>query len=145
VVRVISRRIVAQPSGFTLIELLIVIVIVSVIAAIAYPSYTSHMKRSYRADARAELLRMQLAVEKQRLTTLGAQPALPPGWVTAPPVAKRYQLSLQPGPSQNYVLTARALAGDGQAEDRQGDISCAALTLRVQGLDTSYEPAACWQ
>lgn len=69
--RVGSRSQVARASGFTLIELLIVMVVVSVLAAIAYPSYSSHMKRSYRADARAELLRMQLAIEKQRLTTLG--------------------------------------------------------------------------
>ena len=143
--RVRSRSQVARASGFTLIELLIVMVVVSVLAAIAYPSYSSHMKRSYRADARAELLRMQLAIEKQRLTTLGAQPSLPSGWVTAPPVAKHYQLSLQPGISQEYVLTARALAGDGQIDDRQGDVSCAVLTLRTQGLDTRYEPAACWQ
>lgn len=130
--------------GFTLIELLVVIVIVAVLAGVAYPAYTNHLKRSHRADVRAELLRMQLAVEKQRLTTLGAKPALPTGWVTAPSIAKHYQLSLQPA-AQDYVLEARALAGDGQNDDRQGDTTCAVLTLRVQGLDTRYEPAACWQ
>ena len=132
-------------GGFTLIELLVVIVIVAILVTIAYPAYTNHMKRTHRADARAELLRMQMAVEKQRLSTLGAKAALPSGWVTAPPVAKHYQLSLQPTSSQDYVLEARALAGDGQNEDRQSDTSCALLILRVQGLDSRYEPAACWQ
>lgn len=130
--------------GFTLIELLVVMVIVAVLAGIAYPAYTSHLKRSHRADARAELLRMQLAVEKQRLTTLGAKPTLPAGWVTAPAVAKHYQLSLQPA-GQDYALEARALASDGQNDDRQGEIACAVLTLRVQGLESRYEPVACWQ
>lgn len=139
--RVYSRH----ARGFTLIELLVVMVIVAILVAIAYPAYTNHIKRTHRADARAELLRMQMAVEKQRLTTLGAKAALPSSWVTAPPVAKHYQLSLQPTSSQDYILEARALAGDGQNEDRQSDTSCALLTLRVQGLDSRYEPAVCWQ
>lgn len=46
-----------QP-GFTLIELLIVLVVVGLLAGVAYPSYSNYLKRSARADARAELLRM---------------------------------------------------------------------------------------
>lgn len=63
-----------RQTGFTLIELLIVLVIVAVLAAIAYPSYTAYTKRSVRADAKAELLRMQLVVEKQRLLKIGSPP-----------------------------------------------------------------------
>jgi type IV pilus assembly protein PilE len=139
-----SRRDVNTAQGFTLIELLVVMVIVAVLAGIAYPAYTSHIKRSQRADARAELLRLQMTIEKQRLTTLGAPPTLPARWITAPVVGKHYQLTLQPM-GQNYTLEARALPGDGQADDRQGDSSCAVLSLHVQGLESRYEPAACWQ
>ena len=134
-----------REAGFTLIELLVVMVIVAVLAGVAYPIYTAHLKRSHRADARAELLRMQLAVEKQRLSSLGAAPTLPGSWVTAPAVAKHYQLGLQPGANQDYTLSARALPGDGQNDDQQGDTSCAVLTVRVQGLESQHEPAACWQ
>lgn len=134
-----------REAGFTLIELLVVMVIVAVLAAVAYPAYTGHMARSHRADARAELLRMQMAVEKQRLATLGAKPALPSNWVTAPTVATYYQLSLQPGADQNYTLMAQALPGNGQNDDKQGDTSCAVLSVRVQGLEAQHEPAACWQ
>ena len=74
-------------TGFTLIELLIVLVVVAVLAGIAYPSYNGYLKRSARADAKAELLRMQLAVEKQRLVRIGAMPVLPSTWTTAAPVA----------------------------------------------------------
>ena len=134
-----------REAGFTLIELLVVMVIVAILAGVAYPIYTAHLKRSHRADARAELLRMQLAVEKQRLSSLGAAPTLPGSWVTAPAVAKHYQLGLQPGANQDYTLSARALPGDGQNDDQQGDTSCAVLTVRVQGLESQHEPAACWQ
>jgi type IV pilus assembly protein PilE len=131
-------------GGFSLIELLVVMVIVAVLAGLAYPAYTSHLKRSHRAEARAELLRMQMVIEKQRLTTLGAQPSLPASWVTTTTVAKHYQLRSQPM-GQNYVLEARALPGDGQSDDQQGGVSCAVMILRVQGPDTRHEPAVCWQ
>lgn len=134
-----------REAGFTLIELLIVMVIVAVLVAVAYPAYTAHIKRSHRADARAELLRMQMAVEKQRLATLGAKPALPASWVSASAVGKYYQFSLQPGADQSYTLVARALPDGGQGDDRQGDTACAVLSVRVQGLESQHEPAACWQ
>ena len=134
-----------REAGFTLIELLVVMVIVAVLAGVAYPTYTAHLKRSHRADARSELLRMQMTAEKQRLSTLGAAPTLPANWVTAPAVAKHYQLALQPAANQDYTLSARALPGDGQNDDTQGDTSCAVLTIRVQGLESQHEPAACWQ
>jgi len=133
-----------QP-GFTLIELLIVLVIVGVLAGLAYPAYNSYLKRSVRADARAELLRMQLAVEKQRVTKIGAVPTVPATWATTAAVAKHYQLSLQSAGGQDYQLIAQSLAGDMQASDEQAGVSCSRLMLIVKGLDTRYEPAACWQ
>lgn len=133
------------PTGFTLIELLVVLVIVGLLVGIAYPGYSGYMKRSARADARAELLRMQMVVEKQRLTRIGAAPAVPAHWSIAPSVAKHYQLSLQPNGGQDYTLTAKAMAGDAQNTDEQSGISCSTLLLQVKGLETRYEPAVCWQ
>ena len=134
-----------RQTGFTLIELLIVLVIVAVLAAIAYPSYTAYTKRSARADAKAELLRMQLVVEKQRLLKIGSPPGLPNNWLAAPAVAKNYQLAFQATGAQDYTLTARALPGSAQATDEQNGTACSTLTLISQGRDTRYEPAVCWQ
>lgn len=132
-------------TGFSLIELLIVLVIVGVLAGIAYPSYSGYLKRSARADAKAELLRLQLVVEKQRLTRMGAAAAMPVTWTTSVAVAKNYQLSLQPQGTQNYTLAARAVPGSEQLKDDQVGTSCSVLTLAVNGLETNYEPAVCWQ
>ena len=132
-------------KGFTLIELLIVLVVVAVLAGIAYPSYSAYLKRSARADAKAELLHMQLAVEKQRLVRIGAMPALPSTWTTSSTVAKYYQLSFQATGVQDYTLNAKALPGSNQISDEQSGTSCSTLTLVVHGLGTRYEPASCWQ
>lgn len=45
-----------RPGGFTLIEVMIVVAIVAILAAIAYPSYVESVRKSKRAEARAQLM-----------------------------------------------------------------------------------------
>lgn len=53
-----------QLRGFTLIELMIVVAVVAVLAAIAIPSYQEYIRRSQRAEARAEVLRAEGWLER---------------------------------------------------------------------------------
>lgn len=58
-----ARRTVA---GFTLIELMIVVAVVAVLAAIAYPAYTDSVRKSRRAQAKADLVEYAAMAERFR-------------------------------------------------------------------------------
>lgn len=54
----------SRQAGFTLIELMIVVAVVAILAAVALPSYQEYIKRSNRAEARAEVLRAEGWLER---------------------------------------------------------------------------------
>lgn len=54
-------------KGFTLIEVMIAVAIVGILAAFAYPSYMDSVRKSNRAEAKAEL--MELSQRLQRCYT----------------------------------------------------------------------------
>ncbi|HTN32848.1 MAG TPA: type IV pilin protein [Marinobacter sp.] len=70
-------------NGFTLIELMIVVAIIGIISAIAYPSYQSHVEKTRRSLASADLLELAQWMERRYATnfdyraTGGGAPTLP--------------------------------------------------------------------
>ncbi len=56
--------------GFTLIELLIVLAIAAILAAIAYPAYTDFVRKGWRSEGRAALMR-QMQEQERHFTQAG--------------------------------------------------------------------------
>jgi type IV pilus assembly protein PilE len=46
----------SRQGGFTLIELMVACAVVAILAAVAYPSYLSHVRKSARAAAKAQMM-----------------------------------------------------------------------------------------
>lgn len=137
--------------GFTLIELMIVVAVVAILAAIAYPSYEQHVRKTYRADAKADLMELASFMERyytENSTYVGAdittvftstpQPAQTPHSGTA-----RYLHTFSVGPTATtFKLTATAQSLGGQDQD-----PCRDMTIDQTGAKTpttGTDGRNCW-
>ncbi len=117
--------------GFTLIELMIVVAVVGILAAIAVPSYNDSVRKSRRAQAKADLVEYaQMAERSFTVNNSYAEFALP-----------RNQSPREPGADARYTLamvndattfTITATPQGGQAQDR-----CGTLSINQAGAKTS--------
>ena len=127
--------------GFSLIELMIVVAVVAILAAIAVPSYQEQVRKSRRAQAKADLVEYAQAAERfftVNNTYVGFNlPATKsPREANAPTY---YTLGIQSTP-RTFTITATAQGA--QASDR-----CGNLSINQAGVKTSSGPAPladCW-
>lgn len=52
-------------SGLTLVELMVTLAVLAIIAAIGYPMYTAQVQKARRADARAGVMELAMAEERE--------------------------------------------------------------------------------
>lgn len=130
-------------KGFTLIELMIAVVILGVLAAYAFQSYQSSVRKSNRAEGKAQI--MDVAQRLQRcFTTYGrydhddcavaAQLSAEDGKITSEGHGF-YDVTGVLG-TTTYALTATAVR-----MPQTADTGCVALTLDNLG---ARGPAGCW-
>ncbi len=109
-----------RKAGFTLIELMIVVAVVAILAAIALPAYSQYIKRSNRAQARAEVLKGEGWLERYftennrySSTTGGTSNTVFDGMFGAVPTSGPvlYNIKLDYADAVRYTMTATPAGG----------------------------------
>lgn len=118
--------------GFTLIELMITVAVVAILAAIAYPSYQEQIRKSRRAQAKADLVEYaQMAERWHTVNNSYATFALPVD-----------QSPREPGATAHYALAitaqdATTFSIQATPQGRQEVDRCGTLTLNQAGVKGS--------
>ena len=129
-------------GGFTLIELMIVVAVVAILASIAVPSYQEQIRKSRRAQAKADLVEYAQLAERYFTVnntyvgfTLPTSQSPREAGATA-----RYNLPAPTTTATTFTLTANATGA--QASDRCGDLSITNTGQKGETGSASLEE--CW-
>lgn len=135
--------------GFTLIELMIVVAIVAALMAIVVPSYLGNAKKARRAEAKAALTGLTIAMERYYMeqspsaytgATLGDDPNdIFPNQIPLDAANKTYSLTIDPLTATGYTVKATPI--NSQVGDDCGVLSI--TNLGVKGVSASTV-AKCW-
>lgn len=142
-------------GGFTLIEVMIVVAIVAILAAIAYPSYLESVRKSKRAEARAQL--MEAAQYMQRFYSqndsfkraIGAPEdlTLPDTLANVPRQgAKNYTIRFVAGTQADSSFNLEAVPTGAMVGDRCGTLRLDSTgTRQIAGAASGLTPSDCWR
>ena len=132
-------------AGFTLIELMIVVAVIAILAAIAYPSYQEQIRKSRRAQAKADLVEYAGLAERYHTvnnTYVGF--ALP---ATQSPreagATAHYTLALNPAATQSAFTIASTAATASQQADRCGNLGTNQAGVKTRS-NTATALSECW-
>ena len=129
-------------AGFTLIELMIVVAVVAILAAIAVPSYQEQVRKSRRAQAKADIVEyVQMAERFFTVNNTYVGFTLPTSQSPREAGATaRYNLPAPTTTATTFTLTANATGA--QASDRCGDLSITNTGQKGETGSASLEE--CW-
>lgn len=130
-----------RAAGFTLIELMIVVAVVAILVAVAYPSYADQVRKSRRAQAKADLVEyMALAERFHTVNNTYVNFQLPS--TQSPREGGTARYTFAPVATQStFSITANFTDGGGQDKDK-----CGNLGLNQAGVKTNSKGTAsdCW-
>lgn len=132
-------------GGFTLIELMVTVAVVAILAAIAYPSYQEQVRKSRRAQAKADLVELTHILERYRTVNNTYADADDSGAFFDQSPRDRapfYAIALSNDGASTFTLTATPVAGGSQERDRCGALSINQAGVKGETGSASYEE--CW-
>jgi len=125
--------------GFTLIELMIVVAVVAILAAVAIPSYAEHVRKSRRAQAKADLVEVAQLMERYHTVQNTYVGYTLPSNQSPRDGTAQYTVSLGNQTASTFTLTATP--GTNQSKDK-----CGTMTLDQAGRKTPDHATVdgCW-
>ena len=127
--------------GFTLIELMVTVAVIGILAAIAYPNYTKFVREARRAEGQADMLKIQLGLEKWRANNSTYNATLAQAGFTDGNDYYNYAITgaaVGSTPTGSvYVIRATA-----QGNHATADAACTPLTLNQGSIKG---PSGCWK
>ncbi|MBE5314215.1 MAG: type IV pilin protein [Xanthomonadales bacterium] len=130
-----------RQRGFTLIELVIVLLVISILVALGYPSYQEQIRKSRRAQVKADMMELAQLAERWYTTNTTYQTfAIPAGLNVSPRTGGTvyYNLRIEVAPR---AFTLTAVPQGPQAQDRCGTLTLDHANRRTQSTGTAEE---CW-
>jgi len=125
--------------GFTLIELMITVAVVAILAAVAIPSYAEHVRKSRRAQAKADMVETAQLMERYHTVQNTYVGFTLPSTQSPRDGTPQYTLSLGNVSASAFTLTATP--GTNQSKDK-----CGTMTLDQAGRKTPDHATVdgCW-
>lgn len=131
-----------RAAGFTLIELMITVAVVAILATVALPAYQDSVRKSRRAQAKADLVELAQNLERYH-TVNNTYAAATLAFAQSPREGTaHYTLAFDKDPTAStFGIQATPVEGGSQAKDK-----CGTLALDQAGRKTPTEKtvSGCW-
>jgi type IV pilus assembly protein PilE len=132
-----------RSRGFTLIELVIVVAIIAILATIAFPSYQEHIRKTRRANGKADMMTLTQQLERTYTTDRAytAAGTICGQTINSPATGTVYYELTTECTASTFTVTATPQGS------QTGDTRCGTLSLDQLGTKTATGtdgPAGCW-